>query len=179
MTHVTTERLIDYIHGVLAPEDDAAVYAHVTTCTACRAEYRAELTLSETLKAQAAAEELEFPSIVKAKVWQAIRAAERPSLAQRLHALLRPALAVPLAAALVLAALAGIRLSPGSAPQISVAYFLEEHAAQQVQTPLADRAAGSTAQLEESAALAADSSDQETTATSSALAGAEDGAQLR
>ena len=72
-THYDRETLIDYLHGALTPEADAALFAHLETCASCNATYDEEAALGEALRRAARTEELEFPSMIKAKVWDAVR----------------------------------------------------------------------------------------------------------
>ena len=167
MIHTTTEALIDYIHGALGPEEDAQVYSHIATCEDCGLEYRAEVALSETIRAGAAAEAREFPSMIKANVWQALRS-EAPTFVQRLRAALLPAAALPVAAAIALVVYfnAGHAANP---PSIEAAYYLDQHAANQVEIPLVDRSTGASSQLERTASAA--SENQITTDAPAAAAG--------
>ncbi len=136
--HITNDTLIDYLHGELAPADDALVYAHVSSCDACTAELETERSFAETLRASLAAEEREFPSLVSAAVWQRIRES-RPSALTRMRAFLRPAFAVPVAAALLVGGYFASPLAHPSAadPKIDAMYYLEAHAAQANMSPLA------------------------------------------
>ena len=136
--HYERDILIDYLHGALDARADAAVFAHLETCEACRAAYDDEAAFGETLRAAARAEERQFPSMVKARVWDAVRR-ERPSLVARIFSGWGPRLAVPVAAAFVIAATLGapvLRNSTGNAG-VSAAYYLNEHSAESQQTPLA------------------------------------------
>ncbi|HEY8296630.1 MAG TPA: anti-sigma factor [Candidatus Baltobacteraceae bacterium] len=148
MQHATTDQLIDYIHGALAPEEDAFVHTHIDTCGACREEYASEVSLTELLRTHAAAEEREMPSTIKAAIWQQIRDAA-PSPAQRVIAWMRPAIALPIAAAIVLAAYFGLHTQPVSAaPMIDAAYLLQDHAAMNSTVPFGDRTGANPATLE-------------------------------
>ena len=99
MNHITDEDLIDYLHhGLDDDRADARVHEHLALCGYCTERYDAEAALGEMLRASALAEEREMPSIVKARVWAAVRAME-PTLLERIRAVVSPALAVPLAAA--------------------------------------------------------------------------------
>ncbi len=136
--HITNDSLIDYLHGELAPADDALVYAHVAACDVCTAELEAERSLADALRVSLAADEREFPSLVSAAVWQRIREG-RPSTLARMRAFLRPAFAIPIAAALLVG---GYFASPlahpgGASPKIDALYYLEAHAAQASRTPFA------------------------------------------
>jgi anti-sigma factor RsiW len=139
--HLQSQTLTDYVHGALSPAQDALAYAHVRECAECRAELELERSLTDLLRTAAAREELEFPSLIKAAVWQTIRDA-KPTPLERLSAFLRPAIAVPVASALVLAlVVAGPVMHFGAAalPTIDATFYLDEHAAQQAPNPLADR----------------------------------------
>jgi anti-sigma factor RsiW len=152
MTHLTNEQLIDYMHGGLTPQQDAAVYEHMESCNQCRAEYDAELALSDLLRAQAVREELELPATLKAEIWSRIRAAQ-PSPWNRFVASFRPAVAVPLAAAIALAAYFGTSyLGPRGAPSIEAAYYLQDHAALNSTVPFSDHAVNPV-DLEDAAAV--------------------------
>lgn len=136
--HLTTDTLIDFLHGELPAQDDVRVHAHLATCAACRGEYESEATLGEALRASAAREAREMPSLVSAAVWQRVREA-RPGPFARLAALLRPIVAVPVAAALVLGAfVASPLVHSNTAPKIDAAYYLQAHAAQAGESPLSE-----------------------------------------
>lgn len=149
MEHITTDQLIDYIHGALAAGDDASVHTHLGGCAPCRNEYAAEVRLTEMLRDQASREMLEMPSAIKAHLWQSIRAS-KPSWATTLQAWLRPAYALPVAAALIVAA----ALLPtylghhANAPLIDAAYYLQDHAAMNGSVPFADRSGAMPAEFE-------------------------------
>ncbi|HVS46486.1 MAG TPA: zf-HC2 domain-containing protein [Verrucomicrobiae bacterium] len=140
MNHNSQEQLIDYLHHALAPEDDAAVYAHLENCSACRAAYQDEAALGEALRAQAAAEERDMPSGVVASIWAAIEASQRrATLADRLLAWMRPAVMVPVMAVVVVALLLVPHFTPSSPTQtIDAAYYLQAHAALGGTMPFAD-----------------------------------------
>ena len=139
MMHLTNEQLIDYLHGALTPEQDADVYEHIESCGQCRAEYDAELALTDILRAHAASEEQELPATLKAEIWSRIRAAE-PSIWSRITAWVRPSVAVPVAAAIALAAYFGTSyLGPQGAPSIEAAYYLQDHAALNGTVPFSDQ----------------------------------------
>jgi anti-sigma factor RsiW len=134
-THYDRETLIDYLHGALTPQADAAVFAHLEACTSCTAVFNEEAALGEALRTAARAEELELPSLVKARVWDAVRR-ERPSWSERLRASWAPRIAVPVAAVLVLAAYLGpIVRHPEPVAGVNASYFLDEHNAQTQQNP--------------------------------------------
>jgi predicted anti-sigma-YlaC factor YlaD len=148
--HLTNEKLIDYMHGALTPQEDAAVYAHMETCGLCRAEYDAETTLSEMLREQARRDERELPPTLKAEIWQRIREAE-PTTASRLFGWFRPVF-VPIAAAIALAAYFGTSLiAPHGAPMIEAAYYLQDHAALNNTIPFSDHGTATPVNLETAA----------------------------
>ncbi len=153
MQHLNNDTLTDYMHGALSPPDDAAAYAHIEACEACRREFAAEAALTELLRSTAAREERELPPTVKAAIWSRIRAA-RPSAMSRFAALFRPALAVPAAVVLALAAYFGTQyLGPGGAPTIEASYYLQDHAALDGTMPFSDHSSVNPADLENAASV--------------------------
>ncbi|HEY9181356.1 MAG TPA: anti-sigma factor [Candidatus Baltobacteraceae bacterium] len=151
--HPTNEILLDYVHGELAPAQDAAVYAHIEQCEPCRTEYQAEVAIGETLRSQAALQERDLPSIVKAEIWERVRAG-KPGIWARTLGRLRPAVAVPVAAAIALAAYFGTTYmgAPG-APTIEASYYLQDHAAMNSTVPFSDRNSVNPVDLENTAAV--------------------------
>ena len=153
MQHLTSETLIDYMHGALSPQEDAAAFAHLETCETCRKEYDAEAALTEMLRAHAVREEREMPAMLKAEIWSRIRD-EQPSPWSRLAGWFRPAVAIPAAAAIALAAYFGTAyLGPHGAPSIAASYYLRDHAALNGTMPFNDRSSMSPADLESAAAV--------------------------
>jgi predicted anti-sigma-YlaC factor YlaD len=137
-THYDRENLIDYLHGALDPEADAALFEHLEVCAACRALHDEEAGLGEALRAAARAEELEFPSLIKARVWDAVRR-ERPAWHARLLTGWGPRLALPLAAAVALVAYLGtpiVRHGAVGTPGVAAAFYLDEHNAEVQNNPL-------------------------------------------
>jgi len=136
-THYDRETLIDYLHGALTPAADADVFAHLQACAPCNAVYDEEATLSDALRTAAQAEALEFPSMIKAKVWDTIRH-EKPSWIEALRAGWAPRVAVPLAAVVLIAGYLGlppIIHSGQSTPGVDASYFLDVHNAEVQQNP--------------------------------------------
>lgn len=129
--HPNHELFIDYLHGELAPGEDAALLLHLDGCTICRARYQDEVELSESLHAYARVSERELPAGVRNAIWVAIESGERePSWTQRVASWLHPAIAFPVAAALVLAAFFGFGPSAHQGTTtIDAAYYLDDHAA--------------------------------------------------
>ena len=137
--HYDVDTLDDYLHGALGDERDAVIHAHLEACTDCRAIYDESVGVRDWIQAAARAEEREFPSMIKARVWEAIRT-ERPSFADRLRAMWRPMVAIPIAAALAVFAYIGLPIVHGNSPAgVAATYLLEEHAALASDNPLADR----------------------------------------
>jgi predicted anti-sigma-YlaC factor YlaD len=135
-THYDRETLTDYLHGALTPQADAAVFAHLQSCTDCSGLYDEEAALGEALRAAARAEELELPSLVKARIWDAVRH-ESPSWAQRLRASWGPRIALPVAAAVALIMYLGpvVQHPRPVAAGLNASYFLDEHNAEAQQNP--------------------------------------------
>jgi predicted anti-sigma-YlaC factor YlaD len=155
MQHLKTETLIDYMHGALSPQEDAAVYAHMEHCELCRKEFEAEAALTEMLRANATREEREMPATLKAEIWSRIRSAE-PSPWIRLRSWLRPAVYVPTAAVLAVAAYFGTAyIAPQGAPSIEAAYYLQDHAALNSTVPFSDRGSVSPVDIENSSSVEA------------------------
>jgi anti-sigma factor RsiW len=139
--HLSNDRLVDFVHGELSPADDALAHAHLAVCALCRENYELEALLSEALRSAAKAEEVDMPSLVAAAVWQRVRAATPGPLA-RLAGWLRPAVAVPLAAAVLLAGFIVSPLAHRAGPTIDATYYFAAHAAQTGGTPLSERPSG-------------------------------------
>jgi anti-sigma factor RsiW len=167
--HLSIEQLTDFLHHALPPEDDAAVYAHINACIACRTLYEQEAALSEALRAHARASERELPAGVSAAIWDAI-AMPAPTFADRLRefgaqfgALLRPVVLVPVAVVAVFAVLLLPQVSrivlpsatTASVQSIDASYYLQDHAAMNRTVPFADTAAVVSSPLTTSVAFAA------------------------
>lgn len=143
MQHLSNEQLLDYLHKALEPEQDARLHAHLDECSRCHADYAAEIGISELLRNQAAVEERELPPMLKASIWQAIRD-DQPTPLQVFRGWLRPAYAIPVAAALLAAAFFAPAYLHGSnnnqTPTIDAAYYLQDHAAMNSTVPFGDHA---------------------------------------
>jgi predicted anti-sigma-YlaC factor YlaD len=136
MTHYDTDTLDDYLRGELEPARDAAIHAHLEICAVCRAAYDEAATLRDWVRAAAADHEREFPSIVKARVWETIRTeSARPSPWRAFWA---PWLAIPVAAAIAVFAYVGVPATHAPAAGITASDFFLAHAAQMADNPLAD-----------------------------------------
>ncbi len=153
MQHPTNDILLDYVHGELSPADDASVYTHIESCEPCRLEYEAEIALGEMLRAQAARDERDLPSSVKAEIWQRVRAG-KAAIWTRGLSWLRPAVAVPLAAAIAVAAYFGTTyLGPHGAPAIEASYYLQDHADMNSTVPFSDHTSANPVDLENAATV--------------------------
>ncbi|HLI96517.1 MAG TPA: zf-HC2 domain-containing protein [Candidatus Baltobacteraceae bacterium] len=153
MQHPTNDILLDYIHGELAPARDAFVYAHLEQCETCRADYEAEIAVGEMLRANAAREERELPASVKAEIWKRVREAQ-PSVWNLLAVWARPAVAIPVAAAIAIAAYFGTTyIGPQGAPSIEASYYLQDHADMNGTIPFSDHNAENPVELENAAAV--------------------------
>lgn len=140
--HLSEAFLIDYLHGELAPADDALVLMHLERCDACRAEYQLQTRLGESLKAYGARSERELPGVVRAAVWQAIDAGANTGV-ERLRAWLRPAMGLGLAAAVAVALALGLPpRTHRSTPEIDAMYFLDDHAAMRASIPFNEGTSG-------------------------------------
>lgn len=150
MQHLTDEKLIDYLHEALSPQEDAAVYAHMETCPDCRKRYDAEVALSEMLRSHARRQEREMPPTLKAEIWNRIRASE-VSAENRLWNWFRPAFALPVAAAIALGVYFGVSHSGSNPPLIEASYYLQDHAALNSTVPFNDRTSIDPADMETTA----------------------------
>jgi predicted anti-sigma-YlaC factor YlaD len=137
--HYTNDDYIDYLHGELAPAEDARLHEHLLVCETCRAAYESEARLGDWLRRAARDDERELPAMVKARVWEAVRV-QQPSFGERLRAAFRPAFTLPLGvamAALVFVVYPSLHTST-AAPSVAASYYLDEHAAEGQENPLAD-----------------------------------------
>jgi hypothetical protein len=141
MKHYTDDDIIDYLHNEVTDAVDADMHAHFVVCRYCRERYDAEASVGELLRSSTLAQEREFPSIIKAKVWASIRSAE-PTLLERARAFINPGVAVPVAAAAALLLYFGVSIvrdeHATASPTVAAAYYFEEHAAEGLENPLAD-----------------------------------------
>jgi anti-sigma factor RsiW len=139
-THPTFEELIDYAHGELPPARDAALHEHIAGCPACFDAYQAELQIGELLRAHARETERDLPLGFAQAIVRA--ATERPqSFWERWASVLRPLMAVPAAAAVILVAYFAFARHPGAARRFDPSYYLEDHTALAASVPFGDTAA--------------------------------------
>ena len=131
--------LTDYVHHQLDDARDAAVFDHVQSCAACRAELNAELELSEMVRS-ALGDDRQMPASVLAGVRQAMWAPQTISALDRLRAVLRPAVLAPAAAAVIIAAIIGFGQAHRPGPTLSSDYYVRQHVAQTIGSPSSDPA---------------------------------------
>jgi len=140
-SHPTIEQLVDYAHGELSAPDDAAVHAHLSECSSCADAHAEEAALTQLLRAHADAEEREMPASVVAGVREAV--ARRPAFGwERLQAVLRPALVLPVAAALAAVLYLGFNTwrGAGRSTPIDASYYIDSHAAMAANTSFGQEA---------------------------------------
>ncbi|MBV8343464.1 MAG: zf-HC2 domain-containing protein [Candidatus Eremiobacteraeota bacterium] len=140
-THPTPEQLVDYVHGELPAQQDAAVHAHLAGCLPCAQAHEAERSLTELLRAHARSAERELPYRVIAGIREA--AAGAPGLTgwERIRSAFRPLVLVPVAAALVVALYLGFGARhPATVTPINAAYYVDNHAALTATTPFSEDA---------------------------------------
>lgn len=138
------ELLTDYQHGELDAATDAAIFEHLQSCPDCREELAAQTALTESLRA-AFATELEMPTSVVASVRQAVRRESAPGVLESLHALLRPIVLAPTAAAILLVAglmsyMHNTNTTTSAGQQLSTGYFVRQHVAHTMNSQSGDRA---------------------------------------
>jgi anti-sigma factor RsiW len=139
-SHVTPDALSDYLRGELAPAEDALAFAHLSACPACRLDLERETALTDYLRRAAARETFELPAEVKAAVRQQLRDARARPFPSLLAAL-RPAFALPIAAAILIGTLtfpSVMRTIQHGRPTIDAAFYLDAAAAQQATEPLSE-----------------------------------------
>lgn len=130
--------LVDYERGELDAARDAAMFDHLQRCEACHSEWQADLALVESLRSWSV--ERELPTAVLAKVRQAMHAEAEPSFVERLRAMLRPSVAAPIAAAIVIAGgFFGYQRVHAPRPTLTGMDYVREHVAQTAGLTSSDR----------------------------------------
>jgi anti-sigma factor RsiW len=130
--------LVDYERGELDAARDAAMHAHLHACDTCRADWQADLSMIESLRASTP--DRDFPMAVLAGVRQAMHAEIAPSFLDRLRASLRPAIALPVAAAVIIVGGILNYRSATPPPTLTGIDYVREHVAQTAGLPSSDRA---------------------------------------
>lgn len=140
-THPSIEQIVDFLHGELAPAEDAAIHAHLATCAPCEERRSEELAITEALRGYARAAEREMPATVVAGIRRGVLRADAPSLVDRLRAGLRPIVIFPAAATLAALLYVGIEVWRGHAvpaTTIDAASYIDNHTAMAATAPFAD-----------------------------------------
>jgi anti-sigma factor RsiW len=141
-THPDIDRIVDYLHGELSAADDAAMHAHFSECPPCDERRADEAALTDALRSQARANELEFPASVVAAVRARATETHRASLWEQIRTALRPMILVPATAAIAIALYFlfenGYRAAVPTA--IDASYYVENHNAMAATAPLAQDA---------------------------------------
>jgi anti-sigma factor RsiW len=137
-THPSIEQIVDFLHGEAAAED-AAIRAHLAGCPSCEQRRADEVALTEVLRAHARATERDVPPALLARIRaESIRPAP-PSMWQWMRGAFRPALVLPVAAAIAVALYVGLTFRPRTtSTAIDAAYYVNEHVALAARTPFAD-----------------------------------------
>jgi anti-sigma factor (TIGR02949 family) len=139
MQHLNPDVLIDYLHHELPPGQDAKVLAHLEACARCARELDVEASITDRLRAAARADELELPLGMRSAIIARISAV-RPNPWDRLSAVFRPVVLLPVAAVLTAVAIfVGPVLQPQQNTALPVSYYLQQYAVHSQQNPLADR----------------------------------------
>lgn len=144
--HPTIEQLSDYVHGELSERDDAAVHAHLAGCAACTELHDTEAGLGELLRAHARAQERELPPGFAARIIDAaIASGQQPrgDVRDIFARMLRPAFALPIAAAAAIAIYFGATLQHPAlvTATIDAGTYMDSHAALATDMPFADSSA--------------------------------------
>ncbi|MGA7355448.1 MAG: zf-HC2 domain-containing protein [Candidatus Cybelea sp.] len=141
-THLSTEEIVDYLHGELLAPREAAVRAHIMSCPICERARAEEASLTEALRAHARRAERELPESVIANIRAAVAQQTPASLWDRLRLALRPAVLLPSAAAVAAALYFGFTAMHGTARATTIepAYYIDNHAAMTATAPFSDDA---------------------------------------
>lgn len=139
--HPTPEELVDYLHGELPAQQDAAVHAHLAECSPCARAYESEASLTELLRAHARSEQRELPYRVITGIRDAAAGTAAASPWERIRSALRPIVLIPAAAALAVALYLGLGVRhPAGVTPIDAASYVNNHAALTATTPFAEDA---------------------------------------
>lgn len=138
--HLPIERLIDYLHRELAPDEDARVLAHLDSCAACRSAYDEEAELSDRLHSYAQGTQCDLPPGLATRIRARAHASTSSVGSIWIRRWMRPLVGVPIGAALALAIYftnGALHHGAASAKTISAIYYLEDHAALTSTVPFA------------------------------------------
>ncbi|MBV8196817.1 MAG: zf-HC2 domain-containing protein [Candidatus Eremiobacteraeota bacterium] len=139
--HASLDQLVDYIHGELAPAEDASVHSHLAECAQCAQAYDREVSLTSRLREIARSQERELPEGYASAIRRASAAEAPRAWPWQMPRLLRPLVAVP--AALVVAAVLyfGITTSHtgfSGAQRIDALSYVHHHTAVTAAAPFSD-----------------------------------------
>jgi anti-sigma factor RsiW len=170
MSHLSSELLVDYVHGGLAAEADAEVFTHLQACASCRADHADEIALTEILRSRAMAEERDFPDSLRLSICAAVAKPAAHAWPQRLAAFWRPALgagAAVTAAALVFLVphqgVTGTRTQLTASATLTPSAFFSHHDAAAADFSLAERT--SSPQIEAAAFMPSESEEEPSAGT--------------
>jgi anti-sigma factor RsiW len=138
--HLTSDELVDYLHGELPVAQDAAAATHLAACVSCVQARDAEAELTDMLRVMALRQERTMPSTMAASI---LDTAQRPQPRLRgVTPLMRPAFLFPVAVAAALLIWFGVRTFTAGTPKTTIAasYFVNQHAMLSAIAPFADDA---------------------------------------
>lgn len=138
--HLTPDEIVDYLHGELPIEKDAAVAMHLAQCRICAEARDAEAALTEMLRAVAQSQERTVPSAVRSSIRAAAERSPQPT--SRTSRFMRPAVALPIALAAGVLIWLGMRTTIVNQPKTAIAagYLVDHHAMLSAIAPFADDA---------------------------------------
>jgi anti-sigma factor RsiW len=141
-THPSTDQLVDYLHGELTAAEDAAIHAHLATCSECERRRDEEAAITEALRAQARAVERDVPLGLFTRTRATVA---KPHTS-------RWWFAFPAAAALAAAIYVGIIAhGGGSSRTVEAAYYVNAHAVMTAREPFSDGVSPSMMTLDDEA----------------------------
>jgi anti-sigma factor RsiW len=140
-THPSIEQIVDYLHGELAPVEDAAIHAHLATCPDCEAQRAQEVSITEALRAHARVTEREPPATLVAGIRREIVRSSAPSIGARVAAAFRPIVLFPAAAVVAAMLYTGVEVwrdRATSTTTIDAASYVQNHTAMAATAPFGD-----------------------------------------
>lgn len=140
-THPSIEQIVDYLHGEVAPAEDAAIHAHLATCSQCEEERAQEVAIAEALRAHASAAERELPASIVANIRRQLAQPTSASFGERLAAAFRPIVLFPAAAVAAAMLYVGIdvwRNHATPATTIDASSYVQNHIVMAATAPFAD-----------------------------------------
>lgn len=140
-THPSIEQIVDYLHGEVAPAEDAAIHAHLAACPECEERRVHEVAITEALRAHAQVTERELPTTVLRNIRQSLARPSSPSLVERIAAAFRPIVLFPAAAVVAAVLFVGVdvwRNHAASVTTIDAASYVQNHTAMAATAPFGD-----------------------------------------